>query len=70
MKTIQPVTKVAMPCSREFHTSKEQNANRVKTTKMMMQVNKIGGKEKYESKKNSRRQMAFGLDGTSMLGGG
>ena len=70
MKTIQPVTKVAMPCSRGFYTSKEQNANRVNTTKMRMPVNKIGGKEKYELKKNSCRPMAFGLDGTSMSGGG
>ena len=70
MKTIQPVTKVAMPCSRGFYTSKEKNANRVNTTKMRMQVNKIGGKEKYELKKNSRWPMAFRLDGTSMLGGG
>ena len=70
MKKIQPVTKEAMPCSRGFYTSKEQNTNRVNTTKMRMPVNKIGGKEKYELKKNSCWPMAFGLDGTSMLGSG
>ena len=61
MKTIQPVTKVAMPCSRGFYTSKEQNTNRVNTTKMRMQVNKIGGKEKYELKKIHVGQWPLGL---------